>query len=395
MKSVLIITYWSYREAHIQVSTLPYVRLIQENIQGKVFLVTLEKKKLPSEEAKIRRELKNDRIDWLPFRYAPFGILMTFRIARIIGKLWFLILKQRITFIHCWCTAAGAIGYFLSKLTGRKLIIDSYEPHAEPMIEAGQWQPNSRVFKILFNLEKRQSNRAYAVIACVDKMKAYAKIKYGVSLNRFYSKPAAVDFDLFHLDKKKDADLLDKYNLTNKVVYVYAGKFGGIYLFEDVFRIFKRAEDYYGNSFRVLLLNGQDHKMVDEQSKAVGLNTNHLIHEFVPHHEVPKYIGLGDVGLVPVVPVPSKRYASPIKTGEYFAMGLPVIITKNISDDSEMVENQNLGYVLQDLSDEEITKSIAKVEEIRSEDCTHRIRNFARETRKIHKAKYIYSEIYD
>ena len=35
----------------------------------------------------------------------------------------------------CWCMTAGSLGYILSKTSGKNLVIDSYEPHAEAMVE--------------------------------------------------------------------------------------------------------------------------------------------------------------------------------------------------------------------------------------------------------------------
>ena len=44
MKNLLIITYWSYKDALIQAYTLPYVKLIRKNLEDhqKIYLVTLE-----------------------------------------------------------------------------------------------------------------------------------------------------------------------------------------------------------------------------------------------------------------------------------------------------------------------------------------------------------------
>ena len=79
---------------------------------------------------------------------------------------------------------------------------------------------------------------------------------------------------------------------------------------------------------------------------------------FVPHAEVPNYMGLGDFGIIPFVPVPSKRYGSPIKTGEYMAMGLPTVITKDISDDSDLIEKYQIGTVLKELTSQEYKKAV-------------------------------------
>jgi glycosyltransferase involved in cell wall biosynthesis len=56
-------------------------------------------------------------------------------------------------------------------------------------------------------------------------------------------------------------------------------------------------------------------------------------------------MGLGDFGLCPVLPTPSKRFCTPIKNGEYWALGLPVVITPRISDDSERIVKHRAGVV--------------------------------------------------
>ena len=54
---------------------------------------------------------------------------------------------------------------------------------------------------------------------------------------------------------------------------------------------------------------------------------------FVPYNQITDYYQIADFAINPVKPVPSKRYCTSIKDGEYWGMGLPVVITKNISDD--------------------------------------------------------------
>ena len=70
---------------------------------------------------------------------------------------------------------------------------------------------------------------------------------------------------------------------------------------------------------------------------------------FVPPHDVPDLMGLADWALTPVKPVPTKRYCTPIKDGEYWALGLPVMITKEISDDSALIERYGIGSVISSL----------------------------------------------
>ena len=106
-------------------------------------------------------------------------------------------------------------------------------------------------------------------------------------------------------------------------------------------------------------------------------------------------MGLAHFGITPFVPVPSKRYGTPIKNGEYWAMGLPIIITKNISDDSEIIEKEDIGYVLKELNNLEYTKACQKINELIENDSSLKIRDIAIQYRNFKIADKIYKDIYE
>jgi len=393
-KNILILTYWSYNDALIQTYTLPYVKLIAECLEedGKIFLLTLDKSEQPQFE-------KIPKIHNLSIPYKPVGIAAMFLWLRTIIKLLILIRKEKITTIHAWCTPAGMIGYLLSVLTGKELIIDSFEPHAETMIENGVWKKNSFAFRLLFKFEKLQAHRAKHLISISEKMCDYAAIKYGHHKQNYFVKPACVNLDLFSYKNKKNPALLKELNLENKLVCVYAGKFGGIYLEKEAFDFFKIAEGFWGNDFRVLILTSSTEKEIDEFRINSGLKKETIIQRFVPHAQIPDYIGLGDFAITPVKPIETKRYCSPIKDGEYWALGLPVVITKNISDDSDIIKKNNIGSVLDNLNNEAYLKSVKEIDELLKnqtrKDLYSKIRAIAESHRNFNIAKKIYNTIYN
>ncbi|HCW08312.1 MAG TPA: hypothetical protein DGG95_13210 [Cytophagales bacterium] len=367
--NILILTYWSYPDALIQTYTLPYVRIIKKKLpsSSKIFLVTLEKNTATLKgEAflRIEEQLLQENIYWLPLPYKPFSISALRFWALTSVKLSIKIIRNHISVIHCWCTPAGAIGFFLATLLRKPLIIDSYEPHAEAMVENGTWAKNSLAFKLLFWLEKKQTQKALHIISATEKMKDYALLKYGVAIRNFYVKPACVDLSLFSEQNKKDEDLLRKLSLEDKLVCVYAGKFGGIYLDQEVFDFFKVARTFWGDLFRVLLLTSHTREEIDHYCDKANLDKAIVVSTFVDHKLIPKYLGLGDFAITPVKPVPTKRFCTPIKDGEYWSLGLPVVITANISDDSEIIERHNIGVVLKRLDNEGYLEAVKKIEEI-------------------------------
>ncbi len=111
---------------------------------------------------------------------------------------------------------------------------------------------------------------------------------------------------------------------------------------------------------RTLLLTGHTDAEIKKYCDAAGLDESIIIRKFVPHEEVPNYMGLGDFGITPVKPAPTKRHCTPIKDGEYWALGLPVVIPDHISDDSEIIRQHNAGAILTGFSTQDYLEAVKK-----------------------------------
>jgi hypothetical protein len=137
---------------------------------------------------------------------------------------------------------------------------------------------------------------------------------------------------------------------------------------------------------------------IDQELKRVGLPTNIAISKFVSHKEVPAYLSLGDFAINPVKPVPTKRYCTSIKDGEYWAMGIPVVITPNISDDSDIIKQNQIGAVLASLDSFGYSKAIHEIEDLiktrSKEEIQISINSIAKKFRSFAIAEEIYKKIY-
>lgn len=398
-RNILVTTYWSFNDPLIQTYTLPYLKIILKKLPSgsKVHLFTLEQSEMNKSD-KMVGELEKENIIVLRNNYFPFGF------RAIVYNAWYILKtimhckKNKIDTVHAWCMPGGAIGYLISKTLKLPLIIDSYEPHAETMLESMTWKKHGVAFQILFHIEKLISREASLTIATTSQMKEYARSKYNVDLKNFYVKPACVDLVKFSFKNVKKEALLEELNFKGKIVGVYVGKFGGSYLTKEIFEIFNAAYEYWGDDFRVLLLNNQDECYLRELAKTASFKYKLVTKLFIENDLIADYIGLADFAITPFVPVPSKRYGSPIKTGEYWALGLPVIITKNISDDSERIRKHDVGYVLEELTSSEYAKAIIKVDSLIKDrkkiDIYNNIRPLAEEYRNYKIAEKTYDQVY-
>jgi glycosyltransferase involved in cell wall biosynthesis len=398
--NILVFTHWSFKDALVQTYTLPYVNIIRRIISPdrKIFVVTAEQEQVALSEdeiTEVNKEWSKQNMQLLPGAYRKFGLRKMFIAAANIAKIWRLIRKENVKTIHAFCTPAGSIAYLLSKLTGAALIIDSYEPHAESMVENGTWVKNSIPYKILFALEKRQSRLAKALIATTAGMKQYALDKYQTDVKNFFVKPACVDVEKFSFSEK-NASLLKEFQLENKIVCVYAGKLGGIYLKEEIFDFVRLCYDHWKDKFRFLLLTSAAAKEILPEIQRVGIPNHIVVSKFAFHHEVPGYLSLADFALNPVKPVSTKKYCTSIKDGEYWAMGLPVLISPGISDDSEIIERENIGVVMNFADRNAMIQAINRMDSLLKDQAAvkAKIRQVAIRYRSLGIAEKIYKEIY-
>lgn len=366
--NILIFSQWSFKDALVQTYTLPYVDMIRQIISPhrKILLITAEQQHIAlskGETDMINKEWAARNMRVLPEPYERFGLKKILASTGNLFKWYRLIKRENIKTIHAFCTPAGGIAYILSKLTGTQLVIDSYEPHAEAMVENGTWREGGLAFRILFSLEKKQTQKAKALIGTTAGMRQYAAEKYGVRVKNFFVKPACVDMEKFS-PKEKDTHLLKELELENKTVCVYAGKLGGIYLKAEVFDFIKACYDSWKDDFRFLMLTNASREEIDAECSRVGLPGEVVISRYVSHSEIPAYLSLGDFAINPVKPVPTKRYCTSIKDGEYWAMGLPVVISPDISDDSGIIEKEKIGVIVNFTQKTEIARAVLEIKEL-------------------------------
>lgn len=396
--NVLVLTYWSYNEPLIQAATLPYVRIIRRKLPSTaaLHLVTFEKSFLSlnvSETEKTKAMLAEEGIRWFPMKYRRFGVLAMamwmFKIVRLIR----FCRKNDIQAIHAFASPIGLAAHIIRRFTGIQYVIDSYEPHAESMVENGSWSKGSLAHRLLFNYERKQSHSARAVLATCEGMRDYATRTYGAVPKRFFVKPACVDLRQFNPQVAPNAIL--KTQLEGKITCVYAGKIGGIYLSNEIFDFFKVCDEKWGDQFRALMLTDTPDQQVQTMAKAAGLGSDSVITANVAHSEVASYLRLAQFAINPVMPVPSKRYCTSIKDGEYWAMGLPVVIPANISDDSDIIRRENAGAVLEELSQQAYQAAVEKISHLlEDETITDRIRSLATRYRNFETAENIYEKLY-
>ncbi len=389
-----MVTYWDFNDPLIQTYTLPYLKAMDKVCDHacKLYLVTFNKTKVsPKNE---------DLFSPLFFKYYSNKILAAFHLFTCFFRLLYIIKNKKINFIHSWCTPAGSLAYLLSKFSGKPLVLDSFEPHAESMVENGTWTKNSLAFKLLFYFEKLQLEHAKHIIGLTSVTRDYIQSAYGLKVGPVYLKPSCVnisDFSVYTAQQQKELRLANSI-LPEHVVGIYVGKFGGIYLNEEIYHLLNRCALQWKTNFKLIILSPGNQNEILENLKKYGLEKHLLVLKKASTTEVIHYLNMADFAINPVKPVPSKRYCTSIKDGEYWAVGLPVIITKDISDDSEIIQNNNIGSVIDSLDDYGYSKSVQEMGLLLKSNTDHqlniKIKEICKKYRSFNLAENIYKEIY-
>ena len=123
-----------------------------------------------------------------------------------------------------------------------------------------------------------------------------------------------------------------------------------------------------------------------------------FIIESLTREQVPSYLSAADIAFSGVRQNPSKRYCSPIKHGEYWACGLPVIVPDGISDDYLLVGKHNIGWCLPVFTKDGYIETIKK---ILTDWCwekqagyRQRTREFVIRDRNVEEYKPVYAKIF-
>lgn len=401
-KNILVLTYWSFNDPLIQSYTLPYIKIILSKLPSasKIHILCLEQELYQGDVLKTTQEIELLRkygINVIRKKYVKFGLKAIFNWILLLVSLSKIILVRRIDYIHTWCTPPGVFGVLLAYIWNRKLILDSYEPHAESMVENLQWERSSMAYKILFYFEKLQTKMADSIIGTTQGMLDYAKNKYDYEIKNFFVKPACVNLDQFEYTEMRNEKLVEDLDFEDKIVMLYTGKFGGIYFDKEIFDFVKEAADYFGKKiFRALILSNISEDELNSYCKKVGIDRDLIVLRFVSHYEIQDYMNIADFAICPVKPIPTKRYCTPIKNGEYWAMGLPVVIPRNISDDSEIISKHEIGYVLNDMTKTEYKYALEQIDKLlNTENISSKIRSIAVKYRGLNIADKVYSKIYE
>lgn len=399
--SIIAITSWSPEEQLLMSYVLPYLRLIREMLpsQTVMYIVVWEKPEATasSHSQTFFSATEELNISVIKVPQKKFGWAAMLMHARTIIRLLRFARRNHITHFHSFAPPASAMALILHRLYGGVFIADSWEPHASAMVESGVWQQGSAANRILSYIERKIPARADYLLAASPHMGDYAAQQGARIKGTVLLRPACVNTAMF------DPGLFDRIRLreehgfdNNDVLGICVSKLGGLYLDIELFRFFVRLREGIGPQFKALIVSPTPLKQIEEWAAETGLSRACWVYATIAHREVPRWLAMADFAINPQRAVPSKRYGAPVKDGEYWSMGLPLVIQPGISLDSDLMAERRAGILLRGLSDLDMDRTVEELKELlqREPRPVKRMRELAIEQRSFETVRSVYKTVY-
>jgi glycosyltransferase involved in cell wall biosynthesis len=223
-----------------------------------------------------------------------------------------------------------------------KVITDVHGLLYEEAAYSGKLREESAVARLYKDIEQNTLLKSDWVIFVSHSMQHYYQ-SANIKVRHAAIIPCAVDTHN-DLDLSYRLSLRNQLVLENKIVFIYVGSAVSYQQVPKMCELFAQIRKHYSNAFFLIL----SHHIETFQKNlySSGIDSKDYRIEAVEHGKVFEYLQAGDIGLLLRDNSPVNRVASPTKFGEYCFGGVPIITTPYAGDVSQIINDNNLGHVI-------------------------------------------------
>lgn len=349
-KSTLVLIYNSFGDPLFQNLVLSYIKTLAKKVDHTFHLVTFEQEKHlldPDEKDKILQELAASGIIWSPLKFHTGKFLLFWKAWDFLNAFWTIFrLKYRFGFktIFCFANVSASIGIVLKKIFNLKMIVYSYEPHCDFMVDLGHWKRQSLKYRILHFLENWAGRESEFIMTGTRHMVEHLH-SVGAK-GEIIRAPTAVDGNQFFFNTEARYRLRSELKLASEKVFLYVGKFGGLYYTSAVMAtFFEQVKNTIEDAYFIVITSNDQKEVMNDMAQKLPADSYYVTGN-LSYTLLKDFLSASDIGLSGVPPSPSQKYRSPTKVAEYLLTGLPYITTDGVAEDDWYAAKYNVGIVV-------------------------------------------------
>lgn len=235
-------------------------------------------------------------------------------------------------------------------LQGVKIVFDADGLPLEERVDFAGLKKSSFQYNFLKNVESRMITDAEIVIARTKSAIAYLAETNNIDKAKFHVVINGRDASMFKPGAEQRNTVKAALGIpAEAMLLVYAGSLGPQYCFAAMISIFRAVRQLHNNCY-LLLLTSSGSFIQNNKALLAGIEESVLVKQ-VAFTEMPKYLAAADAALALRRNFSSMKAVAPIKLGEYFLSGLPVVLTPNAGDAETVLKDNEACFFVEHFDD--------------------------------------------
>ena len=308
----------------------------------------------------IQRDLEAAGVRWIRLRYhkRPRIPATAWDVVHAWLRALLAAAARRPDIVHARGFVAGVMGRLVATTLRARFVYHNEGFYPDEQVDGGFWPAGSPMHRATKAIEDRLYDGADGLIALSHRARAVLEARPAVVLRRtpVILVPSCVDVERF----RPAAHASAAPRVPRR--FIYMGAVGGRYRLDDAARLVAFAARE--RDVRLEVLSRADPALVRKMIGDAGLPTEAWSLRAVPHAAVPSELVQHDVGLFFLSQGLSEHGCSPTKVGEYWACGLPVVTTPNVSDLEEIIARHDVGVVIRGRTDGDYREALRRLAEM-------------------------------
>lgn len=262
-------------------------------------------------------------------------------------------------------------------------------------VDTGKTKEGSFNYRLIKNLEQFVFKHVDKV-ACICNGLKDAIIERGISNDKLFVSPNAVDFRKFQKIKEIDQQLAVSLGITDKKVIGFLGSF---FKYEGIEYAIKAMPEILAtvpNAHLLLVGGGNQAEQLKELTTELNLNSHVTFTGRVPYEDIVRYYSLVDLLVFPRENIRLTQLVTPLKPLESMALGKPVIAS-DVGGHREMIQDGETGklFIAEDSSS--LAEAALTMFEDREflEYCVSNGHDYVENDRNWHNTAKCYLPVYD